>query len=43
VNTFPQIRLTPAVTGRRPTVSVRLEQDRKRAAVTCTALVSHCG
>src|SRR5438093_2147223 len=35
--------LTPAVSGRRPTASVRLEQNRKRAAVTCTALVSHPG
>ena len=28
--------LTPAVTGRRPTVSLRFMQIRKRAAVTCT-------
>ena len=32
-------RLTPALTGRRPDVAVRFKQIRKRAAVTCNALV----
>ena len=34
--------LTPAVSGRRPTVAVRFKQIRKRAAVPCTAFVRPC-